>query len=109
MTRAFSIAAFVALTVVGWFFFELINIWPFNADRVSALRIVFAIFALSAACSFLLARWRFLPPVLLLAAFVVTSALSKADFSAAYLVTAGVIVFLSGVLSRMYRPPLNVR
>lgn len=109
MIRVFSIATFVALTIIGWFFFELNNIWPFNADGVSKLRFVFAVFALSATCSFLLARWRFLPPVLLLAAFVVTSALSKATFSAAYLVTAGVIVFLSGVVSRIDRPLPNVR
>jgi hypothetical protein len=109
MTRAFGIAAFAALTGLGWFFFELSNIWPFNADRVSALRAVFAIFALAAACSFLLARWRLLPPMFLLAAFVVTSALSKATFSVGYLVTAGVIVSLSALLSLLYRPPLNFR
>lgn len=109
MTRALSIAAFVALTSLGWFFFELSNIWPFNADRVFALRTVFAVFALAAACSFLLVRWRLLPSILLLAAFVVTSAISNADFSAAYLMTAGVIVLLSGLVSLRYRPPLNVR
>lgn len=109
MTRAFSIAAFVALTVLGWYLFELSSIWPLSADRVSALRLVFAVFALAATCSFALARWRFLTPVLLLAAFVVTGALSKATFSAAYLVTVVVIVVLSGLLSWMYPPPLKVR
>ena len=109
MTRAFSIAGFVALTGLGWFFFELSNTWPFNADRVFALRFMFAIFALAAACSFLLARWRLLPPILLLAAFVATSAMSSATFSAAYVMTAGVIVLLSGLLSLRFRPLLNIR
>lgn len=109
MTRAFSIAAFVALTGLGWFFFELNQVWPFNQDRVFALRTVYAVFALAAACSFLLAHWRLLPPILLLAGFIATSAMSNAAFSAAYVMIAGFIVILSGLLSLRFRPSLNVR
>ena len=109
MTRALGIAGFVSLTGLGWFFFELGNIWPFNAEKIYALRALFAFFALAAACSFLLARRRLLPPLLLLAAFVATSALSNAELSAAYVMTAGLIVLLSGFLSLSFRPSLKVR
>jgi len=109
MFRLVGTAAFIALIGISWLVVELTNIWPFNADRVFALRAVFAGFALAAVCSFILARSRLLPPMLLLAAFVATSAMSRAVLSAAFIMTAGAIVLLSGLLSRRSGPTLNVR
>ncbi|HYZ47440.1 MAG TPA: hypothetical protein VE567_00950, partial [Sphingomonas sp.] len=97
------------LSGLSWLVFELTNVWSFNADSIPALRAIFAILVISAAGLFLFSRWRLLPAALLLAVFVVTTALSNAVVTVPYLVSAGAVVLLVGWVSRKFGPPLNVR
>lgn len=109
MVRGVSLAAFFALIGLSWLVFELTNVWPFNAGRIAALRAIFAVLATSATGLFLFGRWRWLPAALLIAAFVVTTALSNAAATVPYIFSTGAIVLLVALVSRKFEPPLNVR
>lgn len=109
MVRWVSLAAFVALLGLSWLGFELTNVWPFNGNRVPALRAIFAVLGILAAGFFLFGRWRFLPAALLLTAFLVTTALSDAAVTVPYVVWTGAIVLLAAWVSRKFGPPLDVR
>jgi hypothetical protein len=108
MARWFSFAGFLALMTVGWVLFELTNVWPFNADRVPLLRILFGVSTVAATSAFLFIHQRLLPAGLMVAAFAVTSILSRATFNVPYIVSAAVVVMLIALVSRYFSPPLRV-
>lgn len=109
MARWFSLFGFIALLVVGWVLFELTNVWPFNADRIPTLRLLFGGFALTATGALLFSNRRLLPAGLTAAAFAVTSALSRATFNIPYVVSAALVVVLIALVSRYFGSPLRVR
>jgi hypothetical protein len=100
--------ALVALVVIGGFVFELQNIWSFNEERVLALRMIFGACALMAIGLQAWGRFRFLVPLALAAAFGITSALSRSEFSVPYVLLAMLIVAAAAVLGlpgRRLAPP----
>ena len=107
MVRWLSFAGFIALIAMGWLLFELTNIWPFNAEKILLLRAGFFGFAVLATGAFLFGRWRLLPAALTFGAFASTSAFSNATTNPAYVASAGVIVLLVALLSRLFGSPLK--
>jgi hypothetical protein len=108
MVRWIATIGMLGLLVIGWVLFEVANIWPFNADRITVLRLMFAIGAIATVAAFAFGRSRLLPPVLIASAFLSTSIYSHAVKTAAYVVGAAVIVALVAALGRVRRPMLHV-
>ena len=98
MAHWLRLIASFALIAVGAFVFELQNIWPFNGDRILMLRLIFAAWSLAAIAALVWRRFRFLPAILLAVAFVATSALSRADITAAYLLAGALLVTVAATL-----------
>lgn len=106
MAHWLRLVGFLALIAASTLVFELQNIWPFNGDRILMLRLIFGASSLAAIIVLAWGRFRFLPAILLAAAFVATSALSRADVTAAYLLVGTLIVTVAGMLGWAGRPPL---
>ena len=109
MVRWASLAAFVILLGLSWLVFELMNIWPFNGDRIVTLRTLFGFFALLAAGTFLFGRDRVLPAVFLCCAFATTTAVSNAAITYQDIVLTGVLLLLVAAVSELFGRPLKVR
>jgi hypothetical protein len=106
MVQWLRLIGFFALIAVGALVFELQNIWPFNGDRILMLRLIFAACSLAAIAALAWRRFRFLPAILLAVAFVVTSALSRADITAAYLLAGTLLVTVAAMLGQAGRSPI---
>jgi hypothetical protein len=92
------------LLAVGWVLFELANIWPFNADRITVLRLMFATGVIATVAVLSFGRSRLLPPVFLAGAFVSTTIYSQAVTTVAYVVGAAAITALVAALGWVRRP-----
>lgn len=106
MAHWLRLIGFLVLVAVGALLFELQNIWPFNGDRILTLRLIFAACSLAAIIALALRRSRFLPGILLAAAFVATSALSRADISVIYLLAGTLLVTVAALLGWAGRSPI---
>ena len=103
MVRWLSLAAYAALVSLSWFIFELSHVWPFNADRIPALRTLFCVLTLSATGIFLFSRWRLLPAALLLLTFATAAVLSNAAATLSYAISVGILALLVAVVNPMRR------
>jgi hypothetical protein len=85
------IALFVIM-VVSALIFELQNIWPFNQDRILALRSVFYVAEIAAIIASLMPQYRIWGAACLLAGFVMVASFSKATMTPMYVVIGLVCV-----------------
>lgn len=105
MAHSLRLIGSSALIAVGALVFEWQNIWPFNGDRILTLRLIFAACSLAAIVALAWRRFWSLPAILLAVAFVATSALSRADIAAAYLLTGTLLVTVVAMLGWAGRSP----
>jgi hypothetical protein len=108
MVRRIATIGILGLLVIGWVLFEVQNIWPFNADRITVLRLIFAVGAIATVAAFAFGRSRLLPPALIASTFLSTILYSNAAITVAYTVAAAVIVVLVAALGWVRRMLLHV-
>lgn len=109
MTRAFCIASASALLVLGWIFFEITNVWPFNAGMIQIMRAIFAFGALGSLASLCFTRSRTLPPLCLAGAYVIIGLLTNGRNPTLYIILCAVLVTLVAILAVLVRRPLHAR
>lgn len=97
MVRTFAFSGMIVILAVAWVIFEVANIWPINADRITTLRLMFGVGAVGSVAAFALGRSLLLPPALIAVGFVSTTVFSHAVMTAAYIAGAAVMVALVAV------------
>jgi hypothetical protein len=109
MARLTCIALAIVLLVVGWFIFELTNVWPFNASLISTMRAIFALGALSSLLALLFTRYHVMPPLSLAGSYIVIGILTKSSHLGPYIASSAILVALLAILSVCAPRPLYVR
>jgi hypothetical protein len=106
MQRILGLLGFMLAISISGFLFEWQNVWPFNADRVQLLRLVFYGFSIAALVALAVGRHWWLPPVLLAFGFVGAAALSNAQFDVRTVSLIFAFILGAAICSALVRPPL---
>jgi hypothetical protein len=109
MARLTCIALAIVLIIVGWFIFELTNVWPFNASFISTMRTIFALGALSSLITLLFTRSRTMPPLSLAGSYIVIGVLTNSSHLGPYIASSAILVTLLAILGVCAPRPLYVR
>lgn len=109
MARLTCIALAILLLVIGWFIFELTNVWPFNARLVSTMRTIFVLGALSSLLTLLFTRSRAMPPLSLAGSYILIGILTNSSHLGPYIASSVILVTLLAILGGCAPRPLYVR
>jgi hypothetical protein len=104
--RILGIAGFILALLLSAYLFEWQHVWPFNADRIGLLRLLFYASAAGAVLALIFTRHRWLPPLLLGAGFAFVAGLSSAELDARGLLITGIFLVGAWMSAVMVRPPL---